>query len=151
MVMNDPMDDLLYAGHLTEALEKHFGPARHWSIRVKATATYFRNLRYVTEWNIPGPGNDAYGAFVACVVEALDERQTRSARRTYLINDYLGRALMRRFGQAPDEAVDVAWHTTLAAHGILGDDDFGTFMRAAASAWQTWQEKLADEAPAPTR
>lgn len=151
-MVNDPMDDLLYAGHLTKALETHFGPARHWSIRVKAAATYLRNLRYVTGWNIPEPDDDVYGGFLACVVEALDERETGSVRRQgLLINDSLGRAQMRRFGQAPDEAVDVAWHTTLAAHGILGNDDFSTFMRAAASAWQTWQEALADGAPAPTR
>jgi hypothetical protein len=35
--------------------------------------------------------------------------------------------------------------------GILGDEDFGTFKRTAASAWQTWQQALADDAPVPTR
>lgn len=115
---------------LLEGLERHYGPAQQWSLRLKAAVAQLETMQSLM--------GDEYGPFLDCCNAAFERTFARRGMPTHPA-DALQVEMMSWYGVPGDgryeEALDVGYALAYSLTGMLGGpryEGYRKFMQLAA-------------------
>lgn len=111
---------------LHSALEMQFGAAAGWDLKIRAAHAQLMTLQSMAP--------SCYRAYMEAAVQAIYDEAACAWPIPRMSSDFLQRAVNRRFPEAHDPEVDLAWSITYGLEILLGVDDYRRLIRAALEA-----------------